>query len=148
MKYKYREAIRVTCVCLIVAGAWFVAPIAPTGCVQYNPPTLSQAATDQIILRAEQTAETAKVTFNTFLHLERDNEALLKQVNPAIHTWAENIRKNGINWIQSLRSVTKTFKATRTPENQATLNSAILTLTNAVNETNKYISESKKVSQP
>lgn len=133
---------------VLFAGCLLVAPWGPTGCTIAPQPTLSVAATDQVILRAEQTAETAKVTFNTFVHLERDNEALLKQFNPAIHSWAETIRKNGINWIVSLRDATKTFKANRTAANQANLNTVLITLTDAVNKTQKYIAEAKKVGQP
>ena len=144
MKYKYRQTLRFLICSLIVAGAWAVAPFGPSGCTSINPPTISTQSTDQIILRAEQTAETAKLTFNTLVHLERDNEALLKTVNPQIHVWANTLRLHGVDWIQSLRTATKDFKANRNSANQATLNTAILTLTNAINETNKYITESKK----
>jgi leucyl-tRNA synthetase len=127
----------------------FASPVAFNGCgTTSGIPPLSQSATDQVILRAEQTAETAKLTFNTLLHLERDNEALLKQASPQIHVWTETVRRNGINWIVSLRNATKDFKANRTSANQATLNTALTTLTNALNETNKYIAQAKKVSQP
>jgi leucyl-tRNA synthetase len=134
---------------LCIAAALIAAPIAPvafTGCAQF--PAFSQESADQIILRAEQSAETAKLTFNTFLHLERDNEAMLKQLNPAIHQWAENIRAHGIDWIQSLRSATKTFKAHRTSANQASLNTILATLTQAVADTNKYIAQSKAAIAP
>jgi len=141
------EACRYLIAASIICGAFAVAPFGPSGCSSFNPPALTEASTDQIILRAEQTAETAKLTFNTFVHLERDNQALLANI-PAIHQWAENIRRNGINWIVSLRDATKNFKANRNAANQATLNTAMITLTNAVNETNKYLTEAKKVSQP
>ncbi len=133
---------------LCLSVALITSPIAFQSCVTTPLPgtTLSEKNTDQIILRAEQSAEVAKTTFDTFLHLERDNEAFFKKVNPQIHAWAENIRANGINWIVSLRDATKTFKATRNAANQATLNTALLTLTNAVQLTQRYISEAKKVS--
>ncbi len=131
-----------------VAIALITAPVAFNGCGTTGTLAISAQSTDQVILRAEQSAEVAKTTFNTFLHLERDNEAFFKKVNPQIHLWAENIRANGINWIVALRDATKTFKATRNAENQATLNTALLTLTNAVQLTQKYISEAKKVSNP
>ncbi len=133
-----------------VAIALVTAPVVFNGCGTTTLPgtTLSEKNTDQIILRAEQSAEVGKTTFNTFLHLERDNEAFFKKVNPQIHLWAENIRANGVNWIVALRDATKTFKATRNAENQATLNTALLTLTNAVQLTQRYISEAKKVSNP
>lgn len=147
MKRLKLDACRYLIASAIICGAFAVAPLGPSGCSSVNPPVLTEQATDQIILRAEQSAETAKLTFNTFVHLERDNQALLANI-PAIHQWAENIRRNGINWIVSLRDATKNFKANRNAANQATLNTALITLTNAVNETNKYIAEAKKVSQP
>ncbi len=107
------------------------------------PTTLSAQNTDQIILRAEQTAQTARLTFDTFVRLERDNEAALKQLNPAIHTYANYIRLHGLDWITSLRQATVTFKASRTPENQASLNTILATITNAVSQSNKYIAQTR-----
>ena len=130
--------------CASVALGWsaFVLPLAiETGCV--SPPALSQQSTDQVILRAEQTAQTARATFDLFVHLERDNEALLKTVNPQIHVYANTIRAHGLDWITSLRDATKAFKANRTPENQANLNTWLITLTNAITQTNKYIAQAK-----
>ncbi len=118
-----------------------VAPVVFTGCQQ--PGTISAQNTDQIILRAEQTAQTARLTFDTFVRLERDNEAALKAVNPAIHTYANYIRTHGLDWVTSLRDATKTFKANRTPENQASLTTILATITNAVSQTNKYIAVAK-----
>ncbi len=108
-----------------------------------QPGAISQQNTDQIILRAEQTAQTARLTFDTFVRLERDNEAMLKTVNPAIHTYANYIRTHGLDWVTSLRQATVTFKVNRTPENQASLNTILETITNAVSETNKYIAVAK-----
>jgi hypothetical protein len=119
-----------------------VSPISFSGCKQL--PSLSAQSSDQIILRAEQTAQTARLTFDTFVHLERQNEALLKQVNPKIHEYANTVRRNGLNWVTSLRNATKAFKANRTPENQASLNTWLATLTNATTETNRYIAQSKQ----
>ena len=121
-------------------------PIAFQGCKEF--PSFSQQSSDQIILRAEQAAQTAQITFKTFVHIERENEALLLKLNPAIHQYAETIRAHGVDWIVSLRNATKTFEATRTAENQATLNTILTTLTAAVADTNKYIAASKKAIAP
>ncbi len=131
-----RLPIIVLCLCLAVAT-----PVAFNGCAQF--PTVSQQSTDQIILRAEQTAQTARLTFDTFVRLERDNEAILKQVNPAIHTYANYIRTNGLYFVDVLRAATNTFENNRTPENQASLNTILATVTNAVSQTNKYIAVAK-----
>lgn len=144
MKQSYRQSLRLLIAVVIVTGAWVITPVAPVGCAYVNPTGITQANTDQIILRAEQTAETAKLTFNTLLHLERDNEAGLKAINPQIHVWANTLRAHGIDWIQSLRTATKDFKANRNAQNQATLNTALTTLTNAINTTNAYITQAKR----
>ncbi len=118
-----------------------VAPVVFTGCQQ--PGTISAQNTDQIILRAEQTAQTARLTFDTFVRLERNNEGMLKTLNPAIHTYANYIRTHGLDWVTSLREATKAFKANRTPENQASLNTILATITNAVSQSNKYIAQAR-----
>lgn len=125
-----------------------VTPIAFNGCgslTQQGLPTISAETSDQVILRAEQAAEGALLTFDTFVKVERDNEAPLKMVNPAIHDFANYIRRNGKNWIVTLRNTTKAFKANRTTENRASLNTILATLTSAVSETNKYIQQAKGV---
>lgn len=141
-------AARILIVAGIFLGSLAVAPYGPQGCVQYTSPALSQQSTDQIILRAEQTAQSALLTFDTFVRLERDNEAVLKAFNPQIHEWANTVRRNGLDWVKSVRTATKTFKANRDAANQATLTTAITTLTSAVAETQKYITQSKKVAHP
>ena len=148
MKKLNRQALRFLLCSAIICGAFAVAPIGPSGCASYNPPALTPASTDQIILRAEQAAEAADLTFNTFVHLERDNQQLLSQAGPAIHEWANTVRRNGQDWVRTLRSATKTFKANRNAENQATLQTALATLINLTNKTNQYISQAKKITQP
>lgn len=136
-----RQLLRIIVAALIVSGAWSIAPVTFTGCKQL--PSTSSETSDQVILRAEQAAQTARLTFDTFVHLERDNEALLKQVNPAIHQYANTIRRNGLNWVDSLRAATKAFKLNRTPENQASINTWLATLTTATTQVNQYIAQAK-----
>lgn len=144
MKRIHRQSLRFAILALLFAGCFAVAPLGPSGCSVAPQPTLSAQASDQIILRAEQTAQTARLTFDTFVHLERDNEAVLKTLNPQIHIYANTIRAHGLDWITSLRTATKTFKANRTAGNQSNLNTWIITLTTAVSQTNKYLAEARK----
>jgi len=129
---------------LCIGVALITAPIAFQSCQIAPQPTLSASATDQVILRAEQTAQTARATFDLFVHLERDNEAALKTVNPQIHVYANTIRSHGLDWITSLRDATKAFKSNRTSENQSNLNTWLTTITGAVTQANKYIAEARK----
>lgn len=136
-----RQLLRIIAAVLIVTGACSIAPVAFTGCQQF--PTVSQQNTDQIILRAEQAAQTARATFTLFVHLERDNEALLKTVNPQIHIYANTIRRNGLNWVTALRNATDTFEANRTADNQAYLGTWLATVNNALDQVNKYMATAK-----
>lgn len=129
---------------LCISLALIVTPVAFDGCAGYNPPTQTQASTDQVILRAEQTAEAARLTMKTFVTFERGNEAMLKDITPQIHIYANTIRAHGLDWVDSLRSATKTFEANRTPQNQANVNTWVVTLTNAITQMNNYIAQAKK----
>ncbi len=127
-----------------VAIALVTAPVAFNGCGTTGTLAISAQSTDQIILRAEQTAQTARLTFDTFVTLERHNEALLKQVNPQIHVYANVIRANGLNWVDSLTAAINNFEANKTPTNQASLNTVLATLTGALADVNKYLAQSKQ----
>jgi len=94
--------VRFSILAILFAGCFAVAPLGPSGCSFAPQPTLSAQSSDQIILRAEQTAQTARLTFDTFVHLERQNEAVLKTVNPQIHVYANTIRTHGLDWITSV----------------------------------------------
>lgn len=130
-----------------VALALIVAPVSLTfqGCRTTTEIAVSAETSEQIILRAEQTAQTSLLTFDTLVRLERDNSDALAAVNPKIHEYTNYIRRNGLNWIKSLRDATKTFKANRTAENKSNLNTWLVTLTKAVTETNSYINKAKAV---
>jgi hypothetical protein len=143
MKRIHRQSLRFAILGLLFAGCFAVAPLGPSGCSFAPQPTLSASASDQIILRAEQTAQAARLTFKTFVTLERENTALLKQVSPAIHDYSNVIRRNGLNWVDSLRQATDTFEGARTPQNQANLNTWLTTVTNAISQSNQYIAQAK-----
>ncbi len=128
------------CLSLALVTAPIAIPVAFTGCKQA---TFSQQSTDQVILRAEQTAQTARLTFDTFVTLERQNDALLRSVNPAIHQYANYIRAHGLDYVKSLSQSIDTFQANRTAQNQATLNTWLTTLNDAVRQTNLYLAQSK-----
>lgn len=97
---------------------------------------------DPVVVNAERTTALAKDTFDTLLHVEFDNRAALGQVSPEIHRYAEVVRRNGTNWLQSARVLTQSYKLNRTPENKASLQTAIAVLQTAMTESNKYLAQS------
>lgn len=94
---------------------------------------------DQIVVRTEQALSIALDTFDLFLKIEHQNKDALKNVSPSIHELAENIRRNGKNWIKSAQTAKNTYKHNRTAENHANLMTAYKTLSSAIEESKKYI---------
>lgn len=72
-----------------------------------------KAGEDPVLVRAEQTEQTAFATMDTFVNLERDNEALLRTLVPGIHAAAEAVRLKGPAAIRDLRDVIATYKAAK-----------------------------------
>jgi hypothetical protein len=107
-----------------------------------------QPGADPVVVNAEKTAALAKDTFDTFLKLDRENEAVFRQIGA--HALAETLRHresptqppNGIRWIQTLRSVTKTYKQNRTAENRASVDTWLKTVSDALKQTTQYIAQS------
>jgi hypothetical protein len=80
-------------------------------------------------------------TFDLFLKIEYQNRDALGKVSPAIHDLAENIRRNGKNWILSAQTAKNAYKTNRTKSNHANLMTAYKTLSSAIAESKKYIGE-------
>lgn len=119
-------------------------PLSPLGCAYPGESVVtSQETADQLILRSEQTQQVARSTFNLFVHIERDHEAELHSLNPAIHSAAEKVRAHGLDYVDSVHLATKTFKYNRTSTNQATLNTYLTTLNQLFNEVKPYLEQAQ-----
>ncbi len=95
-------------------------------------------ATDPVI-NAEKTTSVANDTFNAFVILERNNEAYLKTVNPGIHQYANIVRRNGVQWLQTARALTVAYKTNKTADNKANLDTALAVINAAVIQSQSYI---------
>lgn len=96
---------------------------------------------DHIVVRTEQALNIALDTFNIFLKIERDNQVGLEKVSPEIHKFAENVRRNGKNWIKSAQRAKNVYSQNRTAENHANLITAYKTLKTAIAESQSYINK-------
>lgn len=94
---------------------------------------------DKILIHTEQALAIALDTFDTFLKIERANRIEFDKVSPEIHKFAENIRRNGKNWIKSAEHAHDVYRDSRTSQNYANLATAAQTLKVAVTEAQKYI---------
>lgn len=116
-------------VCLALpASGWLF-----TGCAALDPNA------DPIEVRAEQTISTTFDAMDTFEQIELENQALIKAKAPQVHEFAEWLREplqqeegtsmpRGISMINSATLVRRAYKANRTPENKASLASAVAAL--------------------
>lgn len=94
---------------------------------------------DPIVVNAERTTVIALVTFDAFLKFEFENRELLLKVDPGIHKYAEQLRIKGPQWLESTRTLTKTYKANRSEQNKFTLTTALSLLQAAMAEAQKYV---------
>lgn len=111
-------------------------------CSCATPPAGGPTSTaDPVVVTAEKSLRTAKDTFDLLLHLEYDNRAALEKVPLGIHTYADYIRKNAPDWLITANNLKNTYKHNRTAENKASLQTALATISEAVLQSQKYISQ-------
>ncbi len=98
-----------------------------------------QTTGDKLLVSAEITERTANDTFDAFVHLDRANETWIKANAPAVHQYANIIRRNGVTWLKSARAATVAYESNRTPEGKANLDTALAVLNVAVQQSTIYI---------
>ena len=103
-----------------------------SGCSSVEP------GNDPLVVNAERTTELAVDTFDLFLRWEYDNRATLATV-PQIRRSADRIRAEGQSWLTTTRTLTTAYKANRSPENKANLETALTVLRAALAEARTYL---------
>lgn len=106
-----------------------------------NSTTLSPAASTKLVVAAEEAISEAKVTIDTFLHLEYNHQDFVKKNFPVIHQAAEGLKRNAPDALLAADRVKNTFKHNRTLENQANLVTAVATVTKLAGEAKAYITQ-------
>ncbi len=130
-----RLPIIVLCLCLSVAT-----PVAFTGCgTTGNLLTSSVTPQASVVVNAEKTLRVSKDTFDLFLKLEYQNQALVKAKWPQIHQFAEYIRRNAPTWLITANNAKNAYKHGN--GNLQALMSAIDTLTSNSTQAQTYISQ-------
>lgn len=97
----------------------------------------SQSATISVV-SAEKTLRVAKDTIDLFLHLEYDNQALVKDKFPEVHAFAEKLRKTAPDLLISANNIKNTYKHNRTPENAASLQTVLSTLQETATQAQQF----------
>lgn len=133
----------------LMACALISAPIAcKSGRGQYNPTTGvydTAKEGDPFVVNAQRTRGIALEVFDGFMKLERENEAALLKVSPAIHSTAEEIRRNGKTWLQNLSEATAAYQGARTDGSRSRLLSALAVVQSAIASAQSYIAKAAQV---
>jgi hypothetical protein len=113
------------------------------GCASLDPKS------DVVEVRAEQTVSIAFDTFDTFLKLEMQNRDMLLKKAPEVAAFADTLRRPvmdsgkqvpwGVSLVESANRTRLAYKMARTPENKASLLSALAAVESALAETNKQL---------
>jgi hypothetical protein len=99
---------------------------------------------DPIVVHAEQAAEGALETFDTFVLFEFQNRTALLALNPDIHKAAEEIRANGLTWIADLRAVTQAYKYNRSSSNRVSVITAQAILQTALQRARQHLADGQQ----
>lgn len=133
---------------LIVPVMLLTAFVGCNGCKsgqgQYNPSTGiydTNALADVVVVTSQNLRESALGIFDAFMRVEKQNDAVLRALNPKIHEAAEEIRKNGKRYLDELTATTTTYQSARTPENASKLNSALAAVRSALVSASSHLAE-------
>jgi hypothetical protein len=100
-----------------------------------------QKGNDPVVVNAERSTSVTAEAINSFLQLERQNEALVIQKTPQIHTYANYVRRNAHNWLATATAAISAYKHNRTPENKLSVDTAIAVLIAAQTQVQQYITQ-------
>src|SRR6266699_1855513 len=113
---RHLAAIRITLsICLLSLGIAFIQWT--SGCAgkgQLNPTTGvydTNAPASQVVVAAENIRATALEVFDAFMQIERSHEADFMKVDPKIHEFAEDVRRNGQRWLTDLTAAKSTYQS-------------------------------------
>lgn len=102
-----------------------------------------QPGNDPVVVDAERVQNVSKDTLDAFVTYERNNDAVLRSLNPAIHTYANYVRAHGQQWLRILQAEKLAYKNNRTAENKANLLTAVAVLEEAVKQIGIYMSQAQ-----
>jgi hypothetical protein len=109
---------------IVLALGICAAPPTFTGCAWFQPSTVA-VGSDPVVVGAEQASKLAVAYTGEFLKWEWINRGT---VGSGVTKIADDIRKEFPKSHTALREATKAYKASRSPENKASLDTAIATL--------------------
>ncbi len=115
--------------------------ILPVGCgyTGGNVLTTNVTPSESVVVKAEQTLQISKDTFDILLRLEYENRKFVLSNAPAIHTYAEYVRKNAPTWLITANNLKNQYKSGQ--GNLQALLTALTTLTENTSQSKVYITQ-------
>ena len=85
---------------------------------------------DPIVVNAERVAAASLASFEAVVKYDHENLAVMKQYAPGVHATIQKLRKEFPPAWRQFRAATKTYKASRTVDNEDALSNAAAELAN------------------
>ena len=93
---------------------------------------------DPVLVNAQRTARTAHTSFDFLFKIERDNDALVRQNIPAVHTAVNELRRKAPKAEADLWGAIEAYRTNRTADNKANLNTYLAVIQNLLDVAASY----------
>jgi len=117
---------------------------------QYNPTTGvydSNAPASVVVVTAEKTRDTALNVFAALMTFEKQNDAVLRNLNPEIHKFTETVRRDSQKWIDDLTAARNAYQRERSEANASKLRSASALLDSMLDSAAKHLAQAIKAKE-
>lgn len=127
---------------VLMAGMFGCSGCAGKG--RYDPITGmydTNAPADIVVVTAETLRESALNTFDALMKFEKENEAVLRKLNPEIHTFTEKVRRESGGWLDVVTEAKVEYQKNRNPANADKLKDAMALLNSMLSTAAKHLSQ-------
>jgi hypothetical protein len=117
----------------------------------YSPATGvydTNALADVVVVTAEDTRAAALEVFAALMEFEKNHDATLRALNPGIHTFTEQVRRDSKGWLDDLSAARTAYQTARTPENASKLKSALAMVDSMLTSAAKHLAQAATVKAP
>lgn len=117
---------------------------------QYNPTTGvydTNAMADVTVVAAETARKAALNVFAALMKFEKDNDAVLRKLNPEIHTFTEKIRRDSEKWLDAVTAAKVAYQKSRSAADASKLNDALKFLDSMLDSAAKHLAEASNATK-
>ena len=108
----------------------------------------TNALADVVVVSAEDVRAAALEVFAALMEFEKNHDATLRALNPGIHTFTEQVRRESKSWLDDLTTAKNAYQAARTPENASKLKSTLAMVNSMLTSAAKHLSQASTVKAP